>query len=37
VNAESKPKALIVYYTLTKQVGRVADAMTAAFRGARLT
>jgi hypothetical protein len=37
VNAESKPKVLIVYYTLTKQVGRVADAMTAAFRGARLT
>jgi flavodoxin len=31
VNGESKPKVLIVYYTLTKQVGRVADAMAAAL------
>ena len=27
MNNETKPKVLIVYYTLTKQVGRVADAM----------
>ena len=27
VNAETKPKVLVVYFTLTKQVGRVADAM----------
>ena len=27
MNAEGKPKVLIVYFTLTKQVGRVADAM----------
>jgi flavodoxin len=31
VNEEAKPKVLIVYYTLTKQSGRVADAMAAAF------
>ncbi len=30
MNAE-KPKVLIVYFTLTKQVGRVADAMAQAF------
>jgi hypothetical protein len=27
VSAESKPRVLIVYYTITKQSGRVADAM----------
>jgi len=27
VDAEVRPKVLLVYYTLTKQVGRVADAM----------
>ena len=27
MNEQAKPKALIVYYTLTKQVGRVAEAM----------
>jgi flavodoxin len=27
MNAQPKPRALIVYYTLTKQSGRVADAM----------
>ena len=39
MNAESKPKVLIVYYTLTKQVGRVADAMAAALeaRGCEVT
>jgi flavodoxin len=31
VNAETKPKVLLVYYTLTKQVGRVADAMAQEF------
>ena len=31
MNAETKPKVLIVYYTLTKQVGRVADAMAQEF------
>jgi hypothetical protein len=31
MNAEAKPKVLIVYYTLTKQVGRVADAMAQEF------
>ncbi len=31
MNAESKPKVLIVYYTLTKQSGRVADAMANAL------
>jgi cobalamin biosynthesis Mg chelatase CobN len=31
VNTASKPKVLIVYYTLTKQSGRVADAMADAF------
>ena len=34
-----KPKALIVYYTLTKQAGRVADAMASALesRGCEVT
>ena len=32
MNAETKPKALIVYYTLTKQSGRVADAMAEALQ-----
>ncbi len=27
MNAETKPKVLVVYFTLTKQAGRVADAM----------
>jgi flavodoxin len=31
MNDESKPKVLIVYYTLTKQAGRVADAMASAL------
>jgi len=31
VNAEAKPSVLIVYFTLTKQSGRVADAMAEAF------
>lgn len=31
MNGESKPKVLIVYYTLTKQGGRVADAMAMAL------
>ena len=31
MNGETKPKVLVVYYTLTKQVGRVADAMAQAF------
>jgi flavodoxin len=31
MNAETKPTVLIVYYTLTKQVGRVADAMAQEF------
>ena len=31
MNAETKPSVLIVYYTLTKQVGRVADAMAQEF------
>ena len=34
MNAEAKPKVLIVYYTLTKQSGRVVDAMATAL-GAR--
>jgi hypothetical protein len=39
VNAETKPNVLIVYYTLTKQSGRVADAMASAFeaRGCNVT
>ena len=28
MNGETKPRVLLVYYTLTKQSGRVADAMT---------
>jgi flavodoxin len=35
VSGESKPRVLIVYFTLTKQVGRVADAMTKAFEARR--
>ena len=31
MNTASKPKVLIVYYTLTKQSGRVADALADAF------
>ena len=31
VNAETKPRVLLVYYTLTKQTGRVADALAEAF------
>ncbi len=31
MNAEAKPKVLIVYYTLTKQTGKVADAMAKAL------
>ena len=31
MNSEGKPKVLVVYFTLTKQVGRVADAMGQAF------
>jgi flavodoxin len=31
MNGETKPKVLIVYYTLTKQSGRVAEAMADAF------
>ena len=39
MNAERKPKVLVVYFTLTKQVGRVVDAMTEALeaRGAEVT
>jgi flavodoxin len=39
VNGETKPKALVVYYTLTKQSGRVADAMAKALeaRGCDVT
>ena len=39
MNAEAKPKVLIVYYTLTKQTGRVADAMAKALeaRGCEVT
>ncbi len=35
----AKPRVLIVYFTLTKQVGRVVDAMTRAFdaRGCEMT
>ena len=32
MNTASKPKVLIVYYSLTKQSGRVADALAEAFR-----
>ena len=32
MSAEMKPRVLIVYYTLTKQSGRVVDAMTKAFQ-----
>jgi flavodoxin len=31
VNGETKPKVLVVYFTLTKQSGRVADAMAQAL------
>ena len=31
MNGETKPRALIVYYTLTKQVGRVAESMEQAL------
>ena len=31
MNAETKPRALIVYYTLTKQVGRVVESMEQAL------
>jgi flavodoxin len=31
VNGETKPKVLVVYYTLTKQSGRVADALAKAL------
>ncbi len=31
MNGQTKPKVLIVYYTLTKQSGRVADAIAAAL------
>jgi len=31
VNGETKPKVLVVYYTLTKQSGRVADALANAL------
>ena len=31
MNGETKPKVLVVYYTLTKQSGRVADAMATAL------
>ena len=39
MSAETKPKVLIVYYTLTKQTGRVADAMAKALeaRGCEVT
>jgi flavodoxin len=39
VNAETRPKVLIVYYTLTKQSGHVADAMANALeaRGCDVT
>ena len=39
MSGETKPKVLIVYYTLTKQSGRVADALAAAFeaRGCAVT
>jgi menaquinone-dependent protoporphyrinogen IX oxidase len=31
VSEETKPRVLVVYYTLTRQVGRVAEAMARAF------
>ena len=31
MNAETKPRVLLVYYSLTKQTGRVADALVQAF------
>ena len=39
MNGETKPKVLIVYYTLTKQTGRVADAMAQSLeaRGCEVT
>jgi len=39
VNGDTKPKVLIVYYTLTKQSGRVTDAMATALeaRGCEVT
>ena len=39
MSAEGKPNVLIVYYTLTKQVGRVVDAMASALeeRGCSVT
>ncbi len=39
MNAAAKPSVLIVYFTLTKQVGRVADAMAKKFeaRGCQVT
>src|SRR5262245_36951578 len=39
MSVEAKPKVLVVYYTLTKQVGRVADAMASALesRGCDVT
>ena len=39
MESESKPKVLVVYYTLSKQTGRVADAMATAFtaRGCEVT
>ena len=39
MNAPAKPTVLIVYFTLTKQVGRVADAMAKEFeaRGCEVT
>ncbi len=35
VNTETKPKVLIVYYSLTQQSGRVAEAMAQALDGTR--
>ena len=39
MSGETKPRVLIVYFTLTKQVGRVVDAMANAFeaRGCEVT
>ena len=37
MNGETKPKVLVVYYTLTKQVGRVADAMAEEFEAQAAT
>ena len=36
MNTETKPKVLVVYFTLTHQVGRVAEAMAQRIRGAGL-